>query len=323
MATNEVFDPGSPLSLVVTHPITPASSDPVRCGFLTGIALTDEDSAGDTTVELGLVVYDMSVKAINDSGASAVAKYDAIFYTDADTPPLSKKSSGYFFGYALETVTSNTTDTIRVLHVPSGSGTLGSGTVGATQLASDSVTTVKILDDNVTAGKLTNTLATGFIPLPLAQARLIATNDIAAKNATDGGLVSLDTDPTLKRVNGATDKKLRISWAAASVIPITWDITYPPDLDDAANVIVHVLAASAGATNSPVIAVAYFEGLGDANAGGNTAAVTGTVITDYSVTVTAANIGAYPNGASIEFTPASHGTDALHLYAAWVEYQRK
>jgi hypothetical protein len=175
----------------------------------------------------------------------------------------------------------------------------------------------------VTAAKLSTTLATGFIPLPLAQARLIATNDIAAKNAADGGLVSLDTDPTFKRVNGATDKKLRMSWAAASVIPVQWDITYPPDLDDTANVIVHVLAASAGATNSPVIAVAYFEGLGDTNAGGNTAAVTGTTITDYSVTITAANIGAYPNAASIELVPAAHGTDALNLYAVWVEYTRK
>jgi hypothetical protein len=52
------------------------------------------------------------------------------------------------------------------------------------------------------------------------RARIIASNDIAAKGTPDGGTVSLDTDPTFKRVNAATDKQLRIAWAATSVIPI-------------------------------------------------------------------------------------------------------
>jgi len=323
MATNEIFDPADMLSLVVSHPTTPTSSAPVRAGFLTGVAQTDEDSDGDTTVAIGLRVDDLSVKAVDDNGNSAVALYDPIFYVDADTPPLSKKATGYFFGYALETVTSGSTDTIRVLHVPSGSGTLGSGTVGATQLASSAVTTTKLAANAVTAAKLTSTLATGMIPLPLSQARIIATNDISAKGTPDGGLVSLDTDPTFKRVNAATDKKLRISWAAASVVEIQWDISYPPDLDDTAAVTVNIFAAMAGATNTPTIAVSYFEGVGDTNAGGNTAAVTGTTLTKYSVTIAASDIGAYPNGASIGLIPGSHGTDALHLYAAWVEYTRK
>lgn len=328
MATNMVREEIDRINVVVTNPTTPTSGSPVRYGLLTGVALVDEGDGGniatETTVDFGAREWNLSVKGVNDSGNSAVAVGDAIFYVDADTPKLSKKSSGYFFGIANAVVLTGATTTIRVLHIPSpGAGTLGSGTVGATNLATDSVTTVKILDDNVTAGKLTNTLATGFIPLPLAAARLIAANDIAAKNAADGGVVSLDTDPTLKRVNAATDKKIRLSWAASSVIPVTWDITYPPDLDDTADVIVHFLAAMAGAVDTPTVAVAYFEGLGDANAGGASGAVTGTTIADYTRTITAANIGAYPNGASIEFVPAAHTTDALHVYAAWVEYARK
>lgn len=328
MATNMTREDVYRVPVVVTNPTTPVSGDPVRYGLLTGVALVDEGEGGneatETTVDFGPREWLLSVKGVNDSGNSAVAKGDAIFYVDGDTPKLSKKSSGYFFGFASEAVTSAATATIRVMHYPSpGAGTLGSGTVGATNLATDSVITVKIADDQVTAGKLTNTLAIGVLPLPLAQARLIAANDIAAKNAADGGIISLDTDPTLKRVNAATDKKLRISWAASSVIPITWDVTYPPDLDDTADVVVHFLAAMAGAVDTPTVAVAYFEGLGDANAGGASGAVTGTVIAEYTRTITAANIGAYPNGASIEFVPAAHTTDALHLYAAWVEYARK
>lgn len=327
MATNMIREDNSRQSVVCSDPTTPASGGPVRFGLLTGVALTDEaeggNSATETTVDFGPRSWSLSVKAVNDSGNSAVADGDAIFYVDADTPKLSKKSSGYFFGIARTAITSGATATITVDHIPSpGAGTLGSGTVGATNLATDAVTTVKIADDQVTAAKITDTLATGYILLPLAQARLIAASDIAAKNAADGGVVSLDTDPTFKRVNGATDKQLRIAWAAASVVPITWSFAYPPDLDDTAAVIVHLWCGMAGATDTPVIAVSYFEGVGDTNAGGNTTALAAAVA-NKTVTIAAGDVGAYPKVASIDLIPAAHAADAIYLYGAWVEYTRK
>lgn len=174
----------------------------------------------------------------------------------------------------------------------------------------------------ITAAQLGANLALGTIQLPLSAWRLIASNDIAAKNATDGGLISLDTDPTLKRVNGATDKNLRIAWAANSVVPITVNFAYPPDLDDTADVVVHLLCGMAGASDTPVLGVAYFEGVGDTNAGGNTAALAATAA-DKSVTILAADIGASPKAAIVEITPAAHGTDAIYLYSAWITYTRK
>jgi len=135
-------------------------------------------------------------------------------------------------------------------------------------------------------------------------------------------LLAADTTPAFERVNAATDKALRINWVAGNSDEITWCFAYPPDWDDLSNVEVHLMAASAGATNSPVIAVNYFEGVGDANAGSNTAAVTGTTPADYSVTITAANIGAHPNFASVSLIPAAHATDALRLYGAWIEYTK-
>ena len=327
MASNMTRDDTYRVSVVCSDPTTPASGDPVRYGLLTGVALVNEGGGGnaatETSVDFGPREWLLSVKGVNDSGNSAVAKGDAIFYVDADTPKLSKKSSGYFFGIASVAITSGSTASIRVIHVPSpGAGTLGSGTVGTTNLATDSVITVKIGDDQVTAGKLTNTLATGSTPLPLAEARLIATNDIAAKNATDGGLLSLDTDPTLKRVNAATDKQLRITWAAGSVIPITWSFTYAPDLDDTVAVTVNFLMGMGGATDTPVVAVSYFEGVGDTNAGGNTTALAAAVAHKI-VTIAAGDVGAYPKAATIDLIPAAHGTDAIYLYAAWIEYARK
>lgn len=313
MATNIVREPGWNLSVVCSDPTTPASGDPVRFGELTGIALTDEgggqNDATKTSVYFGPCVVDVSVKAVDGSGNSAVAVGDSIFYVDADTPKLSKKASGYLFGIALEAIDAGGTDTINVLKLPAGSNTQ---TVNTSDLATGAVT----------AAKLAATLKTGFIPLPLTSWRIIATNDIAAKNAADGGTISLDTDPTLKRVNGATDKKLRLAWAAASVVEIANDFVYPPDLDEASNVEVHIIAAMAGAADTPTIAVSFFEGVGDTNAGGNTAAIAGTTPTEYTVAVAAANVGATPKGVSVGLVPAAHGTDALYIYAAWVEYTR-
>ena len=206
-------------------------------------------------------------------------------------------------------------------------------TIKTRNIADSAVTAAKLASNAVTAAKLSATMQLGIIPLPLAEARQIVTDTFGviavggAGTTGSGGILGSDGAATyakLVRVNGATDKKARIQFPAdANNLPIAWDIVYPPDLDDTAVVTVKFRAAMAGATDTPVVAVGYFEGLGDTNAGGNSAAVTGTTITTYSVTIAAADIGAAPNGASIEFDVATHTTDLLNLYSAWVEYTRK
>ncbi len=168
-------------------------------------------------------------------------------------------------------------------------------------------------------------LAKGFIPLPLGTWRLISSNAIPAIAVAsgNGGNLANDSDPKLERVNGATDKKLRIAWAAASVVEITNDFVYPPDLDDAAAVEVHFLARmAAGGMDTPVVSVGYFEGIGDTNAGGDSAALS-TTLTEFTVSVAAGDVGAHPKAASITLIPAAHANEALELYGTWIEYTRK
>lgn len=166
------------------------------------------------------------------------------------------------------------------------------------------------------------TLRTGFVPLPLTDWLLIAANDIPAIAIAsgNGGKLASDAAPKLIRVNAATDKKLRIQWAASSNIEITQNFAYPADLDNTAPVIVNMLAASGGATNSPTMAVGYWENVGSADAGGNTAAITGTTLAQYTRSIT---VGAYPASASITLIPAAHTTDVLNVYSTWIEYTRK
>ncbi len=180
----------------------------------------------------------------------------------------------------------------------------------------------------VQASGLAANLKTGYIPLPLTCFREITSNDIG--NVADGaawgsgGILAKDSTPILERINGATDTQLRISWAATVVDAITAQFAYPPDLDDAAPVEVHLLVCKdANMDATAAIGVAYFEGIGGSNAGGNTAAITETTAAEKSVAITAANVGAAPNVATITLTPGTHANDALYLLAAWVEYTRK
>lgn len=104
MATNEVFEDGDNLSLVCSHPTTPASGGPVRYGEMVGVAQTAEQADGKTSVTFK-GVHLLSVKGIDQSGNSAVAVGDKLFYTDADDPPISKKNTGRPVGFAVATET--------------------------------------------------------------------------------------------------------------------------------------------------------------------------------------------------------------------------
>jgi hypothetical protein len=173
----------------------------------------------------------------------------------------------------------------------------------------------------VTAEALKTTLRTGIIQFPLAQMRIVSANDIAAVAATSG-VPGKDTAPIFERVNGATDKALRLKWAASSSVEIILgQFEYPPDLDDTATVVIKILCKSGGATDTPTVAIGYFESIGDTNAGGNTAAITSSVA-QRTVTIAAVDVGPAPIFAVATLTPGAHTTDTFELYAAWAEYSR-
>lgn len=321
MATNLVQEPGWQLSVVVTNPAAPDSGDPVRFGSLTGMAITDEGDGGnaatETTVHFGQFVANFTV---DDTSGSGIAVGAPIFYDDTGTGTGSvnlndDSANGYFFGFALEAVGNNATTEIEVLHVSSpGAGTLGAGTIGTSHLAANSVT----------AAKLTATMGVGFIPLDITTMREIASDD-TQNLAAHGGLLASDSAPNLARVNGATDKALRVMWTAeadtdeAQFAPIPM----PTDLNPAANATVHFLMAMEDTNDTPTVDVQVYDGLGDTEMGSATAAITGTAIAEYTVTIALANISGPPTGFfNISLVPAAHATDDMYLYAAWIEYAR-
>jgi len=177
MTLNGMMKPGYQRSVICTSPAAPVAGNAIRCGLLTGVAITDESKEGNapgyTSVDFGPRSDMFSVTA----SAGAIAQYDAIYLADGSPTVLSNDSTGYFFGIAMTAIGSGLTATIEVQHIPSpGAGTLGAGTIGATNLASNSVIAAKI-----SAGAVTKTkLAGGFLKTALLDGAVAGDHTLAA-----------------------------------------------------------------------------------------------------------------------------------------------
>jgi hypothetical protein len=183
------------------------------------------------------------------------------------------------------------------------------------------VVEAKIATGAVTASKLSTTLKTGFVEVPLSMLREVVSNNIP-NAAAIGGVLASDTTPIFEFTNGDTDSALRLRWAASNSDPIVFQVALPPDLDEASAVEVHLRAASGGATNSPVISADSFFNEGDTKVEDDSAAVTGTTPAEYTISIAAADVPAGAQTLTVELTPGAHTTDTLLVYAVWVEYTR-
>jgi len=182
-----------------------SSGDPIAVSNMTGVAIIDRDSTtGKATLDLE-GVYDLSVEAANDSGGSAVAVGDAIYYESGGSPVLNKKASGMLFGFALETITSGSTATIEVLQVNAmGPGTVDipAGVVDTSELAADAVTGAKIEDDAVDSEHI----AAGAIDLEHMSANSVDSDQYVDGSIDNAHLAanSVDSD---NYVDGSIDKE--------------------------------------------------------------------------------------------------------------------
>jgi hypothetical protein len=146
----------------------------------------------------------------------------------------------------------------------------------------------------------------GTIVLPLT----------AALEIVLGAVISTGTDPKIDYLTAS--KEFAISWSAANVDKIGWSIAIPSDWQYSVAPTVYLYARMSGATNTPTIAVGAFQGINGADLGGATGALSGSAAT-VSRTLTALTSGSGRN-LTISLVPAAHGTDAVQLLAAWVEY---
>lgn len=209
-------------------------------------------------------------------------------------------------------------------------------TIKTRNIADSAVTAAKIASGAVTVSKLSSTMQLGTIQLPLNSWRITdnANTDVALVAATavigSGGVGGIDAEPALKRVNAATDKKTRIEYLDGKLDPIFNDFVIPADCDVASGLTFKVTAAMSGTNNNTTILTLVWVGVkagayaAGSDQGGATSAfgATATTLVTKSVAIAAAAINAPGTAVSVELTPTSPGTDALHIYATWVEYTR-
>jgi len=167
-------------------------------------------------------------------------------------------------------------------------------------------------------------VSTMSIPLDVAAAREIA-GDAIQNLAAHGGLLASDSVPALARVNAATDKALRVVWAATEVDEIQFPpVPKPADLDAGSDVIVRLMISKGTNTDTAaVIDVQAWDGIGDTEMGGNTPALAVATLAEYAVTLANANIAAAPGFLNIGIVPGAHANDIIYLYSALLEYTQK
>ena len=168
--------------------------------------------------------------------------------------------------------------------------------------------------------------AIGYMPLSLETLREIASDDIP-NEAARGGLLAANSTPIYSRVNGATDKALRVEWESGVVNEVQFPPLYmPPDLDADQDLTIHLVARMTPASvDTPNFDVQVFDGIGDTEMGGTTANLS-TTLAELTRTIVAADLTGHPLGfLNITLTPGAHSTAAnsVELYAAWIEYTRK
>jgi hypothetical protein len=171
--------------------------------------------------------------------------------------------------------------------------------------------------NSVTTAALTTTLGKGTLEFPLTGAAL-ATRDT---KANFGGMLATDSSPSILAVNGSTDPSQRITWAASSVVPIIVESVVPDDADITVAATLLLTAGMNGATDTPVVTVGVFVGVGATDAGSATTALSNAQV-EKSISVTLP-AGAPGKKIIVRLTPGAHGTNTLLLDAVRMTYTRK
>lgn len=237
MAKDIKYEPGWALDLTCTKPDEPNSGDPVRCGNLTGIALTDEDAAGKTTVNTGPFVAEFSVK---DNGNTGIAVGAPLWYHDDATPALDNVSAGgYYYGIALAAIATGQTATIKVYHdcAPGGAGTLGAGSISTANLAAGAATAAKLSATAnsraiiVPLGAVTATTSQVAFVAPTAgtlnAAKIVTKDAVTASDTdywtfvlTDKGAAGTGTDKIVEKTTKATGGSALVAYTALDLGPL-------------------------------------------------------------------------------------------------------
>jgi hypothetical protein len=206
----------------------------------------------------------------------------------------------------------------------------------ASELASDangqgaSLIGIEDADDFTTAGDVEAALAELYQNALTTQGMIHFPLNAFVEKATGAPLVAF-SDGVADGFDYIEGVGYRFNVGSTDAIACT--VPVPQDLDDAADIVLHVLGARVGAADATAVLTVecFFQTVGaaydaDANAGGSTTAFDGatTVVTEETLAIAAANVPPAPCAMSITLVPsAALDADDLRVIAVWAEYTKK
>lgn len=178
------------------------------------------------------------------------------------------------------------------------------------------------IEDDIAALEDNALTSQACIPVPLGSFRIYSTGG-ALVPFNDG--VADGIDPTAESIG--------FKFNVGSTAKIAASVLMPNDLDDTADVVVHVLGFRVGAsdTTAALAVGAFFRVAGaafsaDADAGGDTDAFAGatTVVSEVTCSIAAGDVPASPSSLLLTLVPtAALDADDLVILEVWLEYTRK
>lgn len=159
----------------------------------------------------------------------------------------------------------------------------------------------------------------GYIPIYLNTLREMSANDYQ-NLAAHGGILASDSTPVID-ITG-TSGRARVTWAAGNTDTLAISVPVPPDLDASADVLVKLIGVMGGGTDTPAMTVAYDFFASSTSNGSVSSSAFSSAFSEATATIPSANVKASPASLGLFLTPGTHATDALNLYAAWIEYTK-
>ena len=290
------------------------ATDPVEVVYADAgeqhIGTTGNESTADGAA---VSVQPMTATGTFEGTAADAFSRGATLYGAADGK-ISDTSSGSAIGVALEAATADG-DVVQWI-----SFAVLSTTAATVSYADAGGQTAAVTVEAALAEVYTDILsAQNIIPLPLANFKE-TTNFNVANIAANGGVLASDSTPVLEAINAATDGCQRFNWAAANVDQVTVQAILPPDIDVTADIVFHCRIASADTTDAVGFTVDWFLNEGDTKVVDTTTTNQTATYAEKVATLGNADIIAGSQTITIGLTPVAHGTDAMYMTAAWLEY---
>jgi len=164
----------------------------------------------------------------------------------------------------------------------------------------------------------------GFINIPLTSLREVSAGLAVGNTAANGGLLASDTTPILAPIGGSpVDGCQCLDWANSNNNVVLFQTALPPDLDDGADLVIHMRTKSGGTSNAVGFTSACYFNEADTAVADTSETNQTTSWAEKIITIAAADVPSGAQTLTCALTPVAHTTDHLYLSALWIEYKTK